>query len=108
MCPRNEHEFTKLIGKLLSDGWTWLHAPPSEDQLTRWLRLGRAETVLVRKRRTTQGLIHHHITLLRAKHESAPFKYDRRVHFVGEWSAWETVHDPNEVHWSWRDIERWI
>lgn len=108
MCPRNEYEFSRLIGSLLSDGWTWLHNPPSEAQLKTWVSLGRAETVLEKTRKTTRGLVRHYASLLRAKHESAPLKYDKRVHYVGEWSAWEIVNDPNENPWTWRDAERWI
>lgn len=108
MCQRNEHDFTSLIGRLLTEGWTWLHDPPSEAELNHWLRVGRAHHVLQRKRRTTNGLIRHYVSLLRAKHESAPANFDRRVGYVGEWSAWEVVDNPYENPWSLRDIERWI
>lgn len=108
MRQRNEYDFTALIGSLLSDGWFWVHDPPSEDDLAHWLRLGRAECVMVKKRRTTRGLVSHYGSLLRAKRESAPLQYDRRVTYAGEWSAWETVDDPREIPWTFRDIERWI
>ena len=105
MPQKNEYDFTALVGKLLTRGWSWVHGPPSEEQLRQWLVIGRAEAVLGRQRRTTDGLVQHRLTLLRAKHESAPLKYDRRVAYVGEWSAWEVVKNPYRNPWTIKDIE---
>lgn len=100
MCSKNEHDFASLIGGLLTTGWTWSDDPPTETQLLRWAAVGRAEYVLEKKKETTTGRVRRRLSLLRAKHESAPRAYHSKIRYVSEWSAWETVEDPSETPWT--------
>lgn len=88
MSANNLDDFVRLLGRLLTVGWVWTQGHPDEDELDRWVKLGRSATALTRVARDETGVYSEQVTLLRGKREYAVLHYERCIAQSGEWSAW--------------------
>ena len=88
MPTNNLDDFVRLLGRLLTVGWVWTRGEPDEDELDRWVKLGRSDKALTRVARDEYGMYSEQATLLRGRREYAILRYERCIAEAGEWSVW--------------------